>query len=458
MTANDGGTWEELTARVIGVPAGTYVSRIEPSQFDINTFYVSYDNHRRGDFTPYLFTTADGGRTFRSIAGGLPRGGPDFVHVVREDPKNRDLLFAGTDVGAYVSGDRGATWQKFMTGLPNVPVHDIQIHPRDAELVAATHGRGFWIVDVAPLEQLTRTVAAAAAHLFAPRTAFQWGEAPVEGGSTGHGIFEAPSPAYGADIWYRLGKSGGPARIVVQDANGDTLQTLTGSGSAGTHRVTWNFNGRPPATVALTGAALRDSILQARHMEVALDSIEKEGSVPKATLDMIRRNLSGGAQGLQAMARAFGFGGGGGGGGGGFGGAAGGAPRWIERPGEQAAGGGGRGGAGGAGGAGGGAAGGARGAGAPGGAGPAGGLDQSQLFDIMRAIGVTGGGGGGGRGFGGGASTVDSGDFLLSMTIDGQTYKQTLRVERRSGGDASAFPFEVEQMLNAYEEWLRDRG
>ena len=453
MTANDGGSWEELTSKVVGVPAGTYVSRIEPSQFDINTFYVSYDNHRRGDFTPYLFATNDGGRTFRSIAGGLPRGGPDFVHVVREDPKNQDLLFAGTDVGAYVSADRGATWQKFMTGLPNVPVHDLKIHPRDAELIAATHGRGFWTVDIAPLEQLTRSVAAMPAYLFAPRTAFQWGEAPVEGGSTGHGIFEAPSPQYGADIWYRLGKSGGAARIVVQDAKGDTLQTLTGSGQAGTHRVSWNFNGRPPATVALTGAALRDSILQARRVEVALDSIEKEGSVPKATLDMIRRNLSGGAQGMQAMARAFGFGGGGGGGG--FGGAGGGAPRWVERPGEQAvAAGGGRGGAGG----------GARGAGAPGApgapgaGGPAAGFDQAQLFEIMRAIGITGGGGGGGRGFGGGASTVDTGDYLLSMTIDGQTYRQTLRVERRSGGDASAFPFEVEQLWNAYEKWLRDNG
>lgn len=208
MTTNDGGAWAELTARVAGVPAGTYVSRIEPSHFDINTFYVTYDNHRRGDFTPYVFATNDAGRTFRSIAGGLPRGGADFAHVIREDTRNADLLFVGTDVGAYASGDRGVTWQKFMTGLPNVPVHDLKVHPRDAELIAATHGRSIWIVDIAPMQQMTKTVAAMPAYLFAPRTATQWGEAPINGHSTGNHLFEAPSPQYGADVWYRLTTAG----------------------------------------------------------------------------------------------------------------------------------------------------------------------------------------------------------------------------------------------------------
>ena len=447
MTANDGGNWEELTARVTGVPAGTYVSRIEPSRFDLNTFYVSYDNHRRGDFTPYLFVTNDAGRTFRSIAGGLPRGAADFVHVVREDTKNQDLLFVGTDVGAYLSGDRGATWQKFMTGLPNTPVHDLKIHPRDAELIAATHGRGFWIADIAPLQQLTKTVAAMPAYLFTPRTAFQWGEAPVEGGSLGNQLFQSPSPPYGADIWYRLTKSGGATRVVIQDVNGDTLQTLTGLGSVGVHRVSWNFNGRPPVRVALRGAALRDSVLQARRVIAAFDSIEKAGTVPKATLDMIRRNLEGGTQGMQAMARAFGFGGGGGGGG--FGGAgAGGPARWVDRPAEQAVAGGGAGGAAARAAA-------AAGEGAGGAAGAPGAPDQTMIFDIMRAVGLGGGGGGGGGFGGGGASTVDSGDYLVSMTVDGQTYRQTLRVEKRAGGEAGGFPFEVEEMMKAFERWMR---
>src|SRR5690606_6917795 len=104
--------------------------------------------------------------------------------------KNVNLLFVGTDIGAYVSGDRGASWQPFMTGLPNVPVHDLKIHPRDAELIAGTHGRAIWIVDIAPLQQNAGAMTAAA-HLYAPRTAFQWGEPPMEGHSTGNMLFQA---------------------------------------------------------------------------------------------------------------------------------------------------------------------------------------------------------------------------------------------------------------------------
>lgn len=426
MTTNDGGAWAELTARVAGVPAGTYVSRIEPSHFDINTFYVTYDNHRRGDFTPYVFATNDAGRTFRSIAGGLPRGGADFAHVIREDTRNADLLFVGTDVGAYASGDRGVTWQKFMTGLPNVPVHDLKVHPRDAELIAATHGRSIWIVDIAPMQQMTKTVAAMPAYLFAPRTATQWGEAPINGHSTGNHLFEAPSPQYGADVWYRLTTAGrGQTRIVVQDAMGDTLQTLTGPGSVGVHRVSWNFSGRPVPTTALTGAALRDSILAARRMATSLDSIEKAGTVPKPALDLIRKNIEGGTQGMQAMARAFGFAAGGGGGGGGA------RTGWVERRAEQAP------------------------TSAAGATAPANmGIEQGELFDIMRALGVTGRGG---RGFGGGAAPVEPGNYLVSMTVDGQTTRQTLRVERAAGGGASEFSFEVEAMMKAYERYMRDK-
>src|SRR5690606_21420891 len=147
-TVNDGATWEEIpAARFPGLPAGgAYVSEIEPSHADSMTFYISFDNHRVGDFTPYVYVTNDGGRTFRSIAAGLPTGGPDYVHVIKEDPHNPDLLFVGTSVGVYTSLDRGASWQKFMTNMPTVPIYDLKIHPRDRELIAATHGRGIWIV------------------------------------------------------------------------------------------------------------------------------------------------------------------------------------------------------------------------------------------------------------------------------------------------------------------------
>jgi photosystem II stability/assembly factor-like uncharacterized protein len=440
MTENDGGAWTELTARVPGVPAGTYVSRIEPSHFDANRVYVTFDNHRRGDFTPYVYVSDDNGRTFRSIASNLPKGGPDFVHVIREDLKNRDLLFVGTDVGVYVSGDRGASWQKFMTGLPNVPVHDLAIHPRENELIAGTHGRAIWIVDIAPLQQMAAPMTQVA-HLYAPRTAFQWGEPPMEGQSTGNLYYQAPSPQYGADIWYRVSKSVGPVRIAVMDVNGDTLQTLTGQGQPGVHKVTWGFNGRPAPRPALRGAALRDSIVQARRVNFVLDSVAAEGRIPAAAIEQLRRALAQGATGMQAIARQFGFGGGGGGGGG---------PQpgvFTPRPAEQApppprgqGGQGGRPGAGGQGGQG----------GAPAGMGA---ITQEDLFAIIRAAGIMGGGGGGG--FGGGAPVAEPGTYRVAMTIEGQTYTQTLRVERMAGGGGSGFPFELEELERAYNRWLR---
>src|SRR5439155_211875 len=116
LTRNDGGAWENLTGRFPGVPAGTYVSRIEPSHFDTATFYVTFDGHRTNDFAPYVYVTTDFGKTFAAITHTLPTGGPDYVHVVREDPFNRNLLYVGTDVGAYISRDRGTSWQKFTTG------------------------------------------------------------------------------------------------------------------------------------------------------------------------------------------------------------------------------------------------------------------------------------------------------------------------------------------------------
>jgi hypothetical protein len=428
---NDGGSWTEHTKNVPGVPAGTYVSRIEPSHFDSLTFFVTFDNHRRGDFAPYVVMTKDAGKTFTSIAGNLPTGGPDFAYVVREDLKNKNLLFVGTDVGAYASLDQGKTWQKFMTGLPTTPVMDLQIHPRDGELVAATHGRGFWIVDINQLQQMDTAVVAKAAHLFKPRTAFQWGEKPYGGESVGQKLFQVGSPTYGAEIAYKLATANaGQVKVVIQDVSGDTLRTLNGPGVVGINRVTWDFRGKAAPSPKLSPAEVRDSINNIKKVITALDSIEKEGTMPKALLDRVRTGLTGGPEAMQAMITQFAAFGGGGGGGGGFGGQAG---RWQDRPGETAPGaGGGRGQGGGGGG--------------PGGAGGAP-PDQQQLMNVLQAVagrGATGMGalfGGGGRRGGGGGGLVGTGDYLVSITIGSQTFKQVLHVERVSGGGSTGFPF-----------------
>ena len=469
-TRNDGSTWEQIAqSRFVGLPqSDVYVSRIEPSHFDTLSFYITFDNHRWNDFTPYVYVTTDGGKTFRSIAGGLPHeSNADFVHVVREDPYNRDLLFVGTSRSAYASIDRGQTWQRFAGGLPTTPVYDLKVHPRDRELIAATHGRGFWIVDVAPLEQMAgdsgKRVIADNTHLFAPKTAFEYGQGPAVGASSngeGQKFFNAPSPQYGAEIVYRISPNGAPAaaaqassagddngaaggrggrapreqaRLVITDARGDTVRSLTGPATAGLHRVTWDFRGKAAPRAPLTISQRRDSIVQTNRMNFVFDSLEKAGTMTKAQLDRIRQMIASGNPG-------FGRGGGGGRGGPGAG--------WMARPGEGAVVGG-------------------RGGAAQGGEGAAAGGEENiqdmlnafpggaqEFGDLLRPPGQRGGrGGGGGFGalFGGGggrggsqAPVVNTGDYLVTLTVGGRTYRQLLRVERMSGGEDTGFGFQDE--------------
>ena len=246
-TDDDGASWDNLSGRCPGVPAWAQVSGIEPSHFDAATFYVTYDDHTENNFVPYVCATSDDGKTFHSISGNLPTDGLAFVRVLREDPVWRDLLFVGTGSGVYVSRDRGRSWVPFMAGLPNVFVADLQIQPRDHELIAATHGRSLWITDVAPLEQLTAQALAAPAYLFAPAPGLQYDE-PLQGGrrdAAGDRGFEGTSPAYGARISYRLGV-GAPADSVVLhvlDAADHSIRTLRGPGGAGMHHVVWDYRG-----------------------------------------------------------------------------------------------------------------------------------------------------------------------------------------------------------------------
>jgi hypothetical protein len=233
--------------------------------------YVTFDNHRENDFRPYVYVSNDFGKTFRSIASDLPSSGVSFVHVIREDPFNRDLLYLGSDVGAYVSTNRGASWQRFMTGLPTVPVHDLKIHPRDRELIAATHGRSIWIVDVAPLEEMTNSVMARGTNFFTPKTAYEYSQASTQS-FTGNKWFVAPNPPYGAELVYRLtsGNSRDTTRILVTDIRGDTVRTLTGPGGPGLHRAYWDLRKRPRP---LGPAARRDSINAARERQEREDSV-----------------------------------------------------------------------------------------------------------------------------------------------------------------------------------------
>jgi hypothetical protein len=406
LTTNDGGQWTDITTRFPGVPKKTWVSRVEPSHFDTATVYVTFDNHRENDFRPYVYVSNDFGKTFRSISNNLPTGGVDFVHVIREDPANRDLLFLGSDVGAYVSTDRGGSWQRFMTGLPTVPVHDLEIHPRDRELIAATHGRSIWIVDVAPLEQMNNGLMARGTTFFAPKTAYQYSQANTQN-FTGNKYFLAPNPTYGAELVYRV-TTGAPrdtARIVVTNIRGDTVRTLNGPAGVGLHRAYWDLRGRPRA---LGPAGVRDSIIAARVRRQRDDSLraargtDTTGAAPRllpaggdtAGMSAVRDSMAamrtrGDTAGMRALRERMqargGFAGGGRRGQGG-----GGAPGEINlRPAEAPVG---------------------------GGAGGGGG----------------GEGGGGGGFFGGGrvGNLVDPGDYMVTINAGGQTMHQVVHVER----------------------------
>ena len=327
-TLDDGGSWIELTGRFPGLPDGTWVSRIEPSHHADNRFYVTFDGHRSDDFAPYVYVTEDGGESFRAIVEGLPTGGPDYVHVIREDPGNENLLFVGTDVAVYLSMDRGASWRRFMNGLPTVPVHDLAIHPRDRELIAGTHGRSAWIVDIGPLSRLAGRVPGEEAILFEPAPGLQFGQPYVGGEATGQGWFEGRSPRYGAEIAYYIPRevssallaaareardaaqeaaedgetpaapaTRARAEFAILDAAGDTVQVLSGAITPGLQRVYWNFRPRQ-VEEPLSPSERRDSLNAVRAVREIADSLIAEGrdsaAVERAVDNYTSRSASSG--------------------------------------------------------------------------------------------------------------------------------------------------------------------
>jgi hypothetical protein len=178
QVSRDGGsTWTNVSKNVpiLADKAGEmyHISRVEPSRTDAGTAYLAVDGHRFDDMKPYLYITHDYGATWSSVVGDLPTGP---VNVIREDPKNKDLLYVGTDFGLYISLDAGHQWKPFMSGLPMLRIDDILVHPRDNDLIVGTHARGIYILDdITPLQQLSRSkVLDKDAFLFDVRPTTQW--------------------------------------------------------------------------------------------------------------------------------------------------------------------------------------------------------------------------------------------------------------------------------------------
>ena len=228
VTRDDGKTWQDVTPP--DLTPWSKVGTIEASRHDRNTVYAAIDRHRLEDLKPHIERTHDGGRTWTEIVKGIPEG--SFINAVREDPVRKGLLYAGAETGVFVSFNDGDEWQPLQLNLPNSSVRDLVIH--DDDLVIATHGRSFWILDdVTPLRQLSAEVAGAEAYLFQPQTAYRIRPAAFEGTPMPLDEQQAENPPDGALIDYYLKSApSGVVTLEVLDSAGELVRRYSSSDKA----------------------------------------------------------------------------------------------------------------------------------------------------------------------------------------------------------------------------------
>jgi photosystem II stability/assembly factor-like uncharacterized protein len=252
VTRDGGGSWHDVITSVPGLPLPARVAAISPSTRASGTAYAAFDRHEWNDYAPYAYVTRDYGAHWQRISAGLP----SYVHVVREDPRNAAVLYAGTERGISISFDAGGHWNDFRLGLPHVPVFDLQIHPRDNDLIVASHGRGFYILDdLTPLQHWD-AVGTNAPYLFAPMPAIRYsGEFYHE---HGRGAFVAENKPYGAFFTLYLPRAPKPAspkakpsvHVRILDASGAQIANFDAQVHAGINRFTWDLSTDAPAGTA----------------------------------------------------------------------------------------------------------------------------------------------------------------------------------------------------------------
>lgn len=292
--STDGGAhWTNVAGNIPKLSPWAKIVNIEPSHFDAGTAYLAADLHELDDLNPYIYKTTDYGKTWRLISASLPRSLLSFVHVVREDPARRGLLFAGTDNGVYVTLDDGANWLPLQTNLPHAPVSWLTVQPHFRDLVVSTYGRGFYIMDdISPLEQLDAAALASRTMLFVPPPAYRLrdqqgvtnapnsaiqtenapagvvltyfispaladtttggGPPPAGGAAPSNPICPTPTPATpGGSPGDSTRRPLKPARIVILDGQGDTVRVLQGERKSGLNRVCWDLRYAAPTTPRL---------------------------------------------------------------------------------------------------------------------------------------------------------------------------------------------------------------
>lgn len=240
VTRDGGKTWTNVKNNIKGLPAFSWVGKIHASEHEEGTAFVAVDQHRMDDFTPHAYMTTDYGKTWVTISGGLPQD--DYVKVVRQDPHNANLLFAGMEHGIFASWDKGKSWVKINKNLPPVSVRDLRIQSSARDLVIGTHGRGAWILDdIRPLEEMGNA-SGKAAHIFPVREAILWHYSNrIE--NLGDRSYRARNPEYGAYVNFYLQKDpASPVELIISDQLGNPVRTLKDTTSkAGINRMVWDL-------------------------------------------------------------------------------------------------------------------------------------------------------------------------------------------------------------------------
>jgi photosystem II stability/assembly factor-like uncharacterized protein len=239
VTRDSGMTWTNVVKNIPGLPPHTWCSRIEASNFDRGTAYAAFDGHRNDDYATYLYKTTDYGKSWASIEGNLPFG---WIHVVREDRKNKNLLFVGTEFGIYASLDGGKSWFSLKNRLPTAAVRDIAIHPRANDLIIGTHGQGVWILDdITPLQEMTEAVLQADQFMFSIRLETQFYHRNSRE-SFGKPAFIGRNPFYGVFITtYFKAKPTEKPKVLIKDQNGEKVYEIGLKKAEGLQRKTWNM-------------------------------------------------------------------------------------------------------------------------------------------------------------------------------------------------------------------------
>jgi photosystem II stability/assembly factor-like uncharacterized protein len=259
VTRDGGKTWTKSSA-FPGVPDTTFVSHVVWSRANEGTIYATFDGHRSNDFKPYVMKSTDYGATWTSITGNLPDGGP--VQVVREHPRQPNLLFAGTEFGVYFTVDGGKQWTQLKSGLPGVPVHDIQIQARANDLVLGTHGRGIYILDdLTPLENFAKAKSAQVAYLFPVQDALLFQPNTSRNSGMGSAGFTGQNPDPGPHLSYLLNDVAPESKVALSivDGSGTTIRELPVNKQPGMYRLSWDMRVGPPLTGPVDTVALNAS-------------------------------------------------------------------------------------------------------------------------------------------------------------------------------------------------------